>query len=92
MIDPSSEIITEESDHLFLSYCTFVNNIKGKKLSIQNVFIETLSNDKFKQRLKEILNLETDYEIVRVFLEFDNSIAKSKVVSTYLKSLQKEKK
>lgn len=85
MIDPSAAIVEEESDHLFLSYCTFVNNIKGKKLSIQNVFIETLSNDKFKQRLKEILNLETDYEIVRVFLAFDNSIAKSKVVSTYLK-------
>ena len=92
MIDPSSAIIEDESSHLFLCYCTFINNITGKKLSTQNVFIETLNNEKYKKILKEILNLETDYEIVRVFLDFDPSIAKSKIVNVYLKAIQKEKK
>lgn len=92
MIDPSSNLISEESDHLFLCYCSFINNITGKKLSTQNVFIETLNNEKYKKILKEILNLETDYEIVRVFLDFDPSISKSKIVSTFIKNIQKEKK
>ena len=90
MIDPSSAIIEDESSHLFLCYCSFINNIKGKKLSTQNVFIETLNNEKYKKILKEILNLETDYEIVRVFLDYDNTIAKSKMVSKLINSKDKK--
>jgi len=90
MIDPSSAIIEDESSHLFLCYCTFINNITGKKLSTQNVFIETLNNEKYKKILKEILNLETDYEIVRVFLDFDASIAKSKIVTKMINSKDKK--
>lgn len=87
--DPSSNLISNESTHLFLCFCTFVMNLKGKKLSIQNVFIQTLSSEKLKTILKEILNLDTDYELVRVFLEYDNSIAKSKYVTKFLNSNKK---
>jgi hypothetical protein len=59
-------------------------NLKGKKLSIQNVFIQVLQNEKLKTILKEILNLDTDYELVKVFLEFDPTIAKSKYVTRFL--------
>jgi len=82
--DPSTDLISEESDHLFLSFCTFIMNLKGKKLSIQNVFIQVLQNEKLKTILKEILNLDTDYELVKVFLEFDPTIAKSKYVTRFL--------
>lgn len=81
--DPSTDIIEEESMHLFLCYCTLVMNLKGKKLSIQNVFIHTLSSEKLKTILKEILDLDTDYELVKVFLEFDPTIAKSKYVTKW---------
>ena len=89
MIDPSSNLIEEESTHLFLCYCTFVMNLKGKKLSIQNVFIQTLQSDKLKSIFKEILNLDTDFELVKVFLDFDPTIAKSKYVTKYLNSRKK---
>ena len=79
--DPSSTLIAEESNHLFLSFCTFVMNLKGKKLSIQNVFIQVLQNEKLRRIMKEILNLDTDYELVKTFLEFDSSVAKSKYVT-----------
>ena len=84
--DPSSDLIDDESTHLFLCFCTFVMNLKGKKLSIQNVFVQVLSNDKLKSIMKELLNLDTDYELVRVFLDFDPTIAKSKYVTKYLNS------
>lgn len=83
MSDPSANLIAEESDHLFLSFCTFVMNLKGKKLSIQNVFIQVLQTEKLKTIMKEILNLDTDYELVKVFLEFDPTIAKSKYVTKF---------
>jgi len=89
MIDPSSNLIEEESNHLFLCFCTFVMNLKGKKLSIQNVFIQTLQSEKLKNIFKEILNLDTDFELVKVFLDFDPTIAKSKYVTKYLNSQKK---
>lgn len=84
MIDPSHNLIEDESNHLFLCYCTFVMNLKGKKLSIQNVFIQTLQSEKLKNIFKEILDLDTDFELVKVFLDFDPTIAKSKTVSKYI--------
>jgi len=86
MIDPSHNLIEEESNHLFLCYCTFVMNLKGKKLSIQNVFIQTLQSEKLKNIFKEILNLDTDFELVKVFLDFDPTIAKSKYVTRFLRT------
>ena len=89
MSDPSSNLIEEEVNHLFLSFCTFVMNLKGKKLSIQNVFIQVLQSEKMMTIMKEILNLETDYELVKVFLEFDPSIAKSKYVTRFCRTIKK---
>lgn len=82
--DPSSEIVEEEINHLFLCYCSFVNHLKGKKLSIQNVFVTTLQEEKLKTILKTILSLDSDQELVKVFLEYDPSIAKSKYVTKFL--------
>ena len=89
--DPSTDLISEESDHLFLSFCTFIMNLKGKKLSIQNVFIQVLQNEKLKTVMKEILNLDTDYELVKVFLDADVSISKSKYVTKWLNDQKKNK-
>jgi len=90
MIDPSDNLVQQESDHLFCCFCTFVMNLKGKKLSIQNVFIQTLSSDKLKTILKDILDLETDYELVKVFLDFDNTISKSKYVTKFINNSKKK--
>jgi hypothetical protein len=90
--DPSSEIISSESDHLFLCYCSFVNHLKGKKLSIQNVFVTTLQEEKLKTILKTILSLDSDQELVKVFLEQDNTLCKSKFVTRYVREEQKKKK
>ena len=92
MFDPSHEIIQEESEHLFLCFCTFVMNLKGKKLSIQNVFVHTLQEEKLKTVIKQLLDLDNDYEIVQLFLNFDPSIAKSKYVTKYVNSNKKNKK
>jgi hypothetical protein len=92
MFDPSSEIIEEESSHLFLCYCTFVNTLKGKKLSTQNVFVETMKDEKLKNIFKMILSLDTDQELVQEFLKFDPSVSKSKFVTKWANSINKKKK
>jgi hypothetical protein len=92
MFDPSHAIIEDESSHLFLCFCTFVNTLKGKKLSIQNVFVETLKDEKLKSLLKNILSLETDQEIVHTFLQYENSISRSKFVTKYINEMKRNKK
>jgi len=87
--DPSNNLIEEEQNHLFLCYCTFVNNIKGKKLSIQNVFVTTLQEEKLKNIFKMILSLDSDQELVKVFLDFDAGIAKSKYVTNFVRGTKK---
>ena len=89
--DPSLDIMEEETNHLFLCYCTFINNLKGKKLSIQNVFVTTLQEEKLKTILKTILSLDSDQELVKVFLEYDPSIAKSKYVTRFSRNMAKSK-
>ena len=90
-IDPSHNLIEEESTHIFLSFCTFVMNHKGKKLSVQNVFVQTLQDEKLKNVAKMMLSLDSDYELVKVFLDFDSSIAKSKYVTKFINSQNKKK-
>lgn len=92
MNNPSENIINLESDHLFLCYCSFVNHLKGKKLSIQNVFVTTLQEEKLKTILKTILSLDSDQELVKVFLDADQSLAKSKYVTRFLRDADKKKK
>ena len=91
-INPAKNLIDDECNHLFLCYCTFVNNLKGKKLSIQNVFVATLQEEKLKSILKTILSLDSDQELVKVFLDYDPTISKSKYITKFLRSRDKKKK
>lgn len=89
---PYTSLIETEQMHLFMCYCTFIMNIQGKKMSVQNVFVYTLQHEKMKTLLKDILCIDTDYEVVKMFLEFDPSLVKSKYVTKYLNSCNKNKK
>lgn len=90
IFDPSSDLLDQETTHLFLCYCTLVMNLQGKKMSIQNVFVHTLENVKMMKILKEILTIDTEYEIVKIFLDYDPTIAKSKYVTKWLNSNNKK--
>ena len=92
MNDYSPGIIEEETSHLFLCYCTFLNTLKGRKMSIQNVFVSTLEEEKLKRILKTILTLDTDQELVKVFLNYDPTLAKSKFVTGFINARNSPKK
>lgn len=81
---PSHNIIQNESEHLLLSFCTFCTLLKGKKLSFQNVFLLVLQDPRLRTLLKELLSLESNYEVVKLFLDYDPLIATSKYVTKYL--------
>tara|TARA_R100001594_G_scaffold89652_1_gene124080 strand:- start:90 stop:293 length:204 start_codon:yes stop_codon:yes gene_type:complete len=60
--------------------------LKGKKLSLQNIFILVLQEKKLRTILKELLTLESNYEMIKLFIDFEPSITKSKYITKFLNS------
>tara|TARA_R110002012_G_scaffold223782_1_gene395774 strand:- start:122 stop:418 length:297 start_codon:yes stop_codon:yes gene_type:complete len=82
--NPAGEITKRELDHLLLCFCTFCCQLKGKRLSLQNIFVLVLKEEKLRNMLKTILTVETDFEMVKMFIEFEPQIAESKYITKYL--------
>jgi hypothetical protein len=91
-MNPASNIIEDETEHILLCYCTFCTMTIGKKLSIQNIFLLTLKEERYKRLLKDLLDIENDFELVRIFLDYDDTIVKSKYVTKYVNSLNRARK
>jgi hypothetical protein len=53
---PSSTLIKDETEHLLLCFCTFCSQLKGKKLSLQNIFILSSTGGKNKKHIKRAFN------------------------------------
>jgi hypothetical protein len=82
--NPSKAVIKDESEHLLLCFCTFCSLLKGKKLSLQNIFILVLQEKKLRDILKELLTIETNFDVVKLFIDFEPSITKSKYITKFL--------
>jgi len=87
--NPSYFLVEDETEHALLSFCTYCTLLMGKKLSFQNVFLLVLKDVKLKNTLKKILDVDSDFEIVKMFIDYDNTITKSKYVTKYINSLKK---
>ena len=59
---------------------------KGKKLSLQNIFILVLQEEKIRNVLKDLLTIETNFDVVKLFIDFEPSITKSKYITKFLNS------
>ncbi|NBP16400.1 hypothetical protein EBU95_18780 [bacterium] len=81
----------EETEHLLLAFCTYCSLLAGKKLSFQNVFLNVLRDQKYREILKELTDIETDYEIIKLFIDYDNTIIKSKYVTRHINNLNRSK-
>ena len=47
-VSPSQSIIDKESEHILLCFCTYCSLLRGKRLSLQNVSILVLDDEKIK--------------------------------------------
>jgi len=81
-----NNIHREETDHLFRSFCSFVCIVFNKKYNLANILLLYLQNKNIKNLFKAILDIESDVLAVKIFLEFDPSLCKSKYIMKYLNS------
>ena len=76
----------EETDHLFRSFCSYVCIAFGKKYNLANILLLYLQNKNVKNLFKSMLDVDNDVSAVRIFLEFDYSLCKSKYIMKYINS------
>jgi hypothetical protein len=75
-----------ETDHLFRTFCSFVCLAYNKKYNLANVLLLFLQNKTAKKLFKELLDVDSDVAAVKIFLDFDPSLCKSKYIMKYLNS------
>ena len=73
-----------EQEYSMLSFCSFITIMHGKKLNVPNIFLLLLKNKKYRDLFKSMLDLECDYQIFKMFIDYDPMLYKSKYISKYL--------
>jgi len=79
--------ILEKKDivHKFLSLCSFVSICENKKLNLANVFLLVLKEKNYRDLFKESLIIDSNFNLVKLFLQHDPYLYKSKYITKFLK-------
>jgi len=73
-----------EYTHLFLSFCSYVCIIKNKKLNLPNIFLFLMKEPELREIFKMLCDVETDYDVLKCFLDFEPTLHRSKYIRNYL--------
>jgi len=73
-----------EFTHLFLSFCSYVCIVKNKKLNLPNIFLCLMREEQLREVFKMICDVDTDYDVLKCFLEYDPTLHRSKYIRNYL--------
>ena len=79
--------ILEKKDivHKFLTLCSFISICENRKINLANVFLLVLKEKRYRELFRESLLLDSNYELVKLFLQHDPYLYKSKYITKYLK-------
>jgi len=76
----------QEIEHNFLCFCSLMCILFGKKLNLPNIFLIILKTPSYKHILKSLVSIDTDFELFKLFIEYDPTLSKSKYISKFLNS------
>lgn len=84
---PYEDMVFEENKSIVYAFCTLCSLLENKKLNFQHIFAMVLTNEKYRNFLKLMLNEESDLETYKILLDIEPSIASSKYISKISKNL-----
>ncbi len=87
--DPSSRLKEEEFRQDFLCFCSLMCIIHNKKLNLANIFLLLLKNKKIMKLFMSMCEFDSEYVALKTFLEYDNTLHKSKYIKKYLNTINK---
>jgi len=73
-----------------MGFCSFISIVHNKKINLPNIFILLLKDNRLRSIFKDMLDLQTDFELVQLFLFFEPSLYKSKYIMKYVNSKRKK--
>lgn len=85
--NPGESILRAEFKENFIRFCSFCCIIHNKKLNYPNIFLLIIKDKQINKIYKLMCDLTTDYEGIKMFLEIEPSIHKSKYVKKYLNQM-----
>jgi hypothetical protein len=87
----NKELEYKENLHLFKTFCSLLCIIKSKKYNMANILLLYLQDSSVRDLFKELLSVGTDFEAIKLFLEFDPTLYKSKYIMKYLNDPKNKK-
>lgn len=89
--NPVDVTYDKEYEHLFLSFCSYVCVIKNKKMNLPNIFLCLLREPSLRDLFKLLCDVETDYDVLKCFLDHEPTLHRSKYIRNYLQQNPKFK-
>lgn len=86
MMESIEDIYTEETRQIIINFCSYVSICANKKLNLPNIFILLLKDKRYLDCLKTLTDIECTYEVLRLFLDVDPSLHKSKYIKRFFSS------
>ena len=87
----TSEKETEEREHIFNSFCSFISIINNKKMNYASILLSYITDKKIRDFFRQINNVDNDMSAIRLFLENDPSLYKSKYVMKFVNNKKNKK-
>jgi len=85
MDNPYTILEKKDSVHKFLSLCSLVSICENRKINLANVFLLILKEQKYRDLFKECLIVDNNFELIKLFLQHEPYLYKSKYITKYLK-------
>ena len=82
--DPVLQAYEKEYGHMFLAFCSFVCITKNKKMNLANIFLWLMREPELREIFKLLCDVETDYDVLKCFLEYEPSLHRSKYIRNFL--------
>lgn len=87
----NKELEYKENLHLFRTFCSFLCLTRSKKFNTANILLVFLQEAKTRTFFKTLLSVNTDFEAIKIFLEIDPTLYKSKYIMKYLNKKKNKK-
>lgn len=92
MNDPFTILERKDNGHKFLCLCTYISICENRKMNLANVLLLTLKEKQYKWLFMNILDIDNEFELVKMFLHYDPFLYKSKYITKFFKTYTKYKK
>lgn len=66
-----------------------VCQLNNKKLNLAKIFITLLQDSTLRGIFMELTSIETEFDLLKKFLEYDQTLHKSKYIKSYISSCRK---